>query len=702
MDMHIGTQKNKPFHLPLSNLKKHAIALGASGSGKTVFTKVLIEEALKAGVPSLVFDVQGDLSSLALFGKQETHEKHSLLDGKLLEGKEVLIYTPVSSKGISICLNPLSIPEQQLPKEEAITLIHDTATTLAKLVGYNVNNSKGKYAQAVLYTVLYNAYEHKHQLKQFEDVIDLLRTPNEELKYELGEFLQEEKQLEHLLKQLKFLTIGQKKLLFQFGMPADIGTLLKKNTISVIYLNTLGSQEEKEYFVATLTNKLYQWMLANPSDKIQGLFVLDEIAPFIPAGSEKPVCKPILKLLFKQARKYGVACVIATQNPGDIDYKAFSQFGTWAVGRLSLKQDLKKVSQALKSAHLNFEEILPTLQTGEFLLYAPDQFEDIQQFKTRWLYTEHKTLNEEDVHNVMKTTTPYKLVQEKENKKQIIKEKKEIITEEQQNPENGQQTTEHRKQETEHRTQNPENKTPNTGNRTQNTATFYVQGKEREEIEKKALQLRKKALFGGKKQELLELQQEYIPLIVTQITQTKHYLFGLIKQHKTYQLVFDAKEGDLITKHYRRKELKTLLNLSEKELVIAAKLHVGDDDYYGQEELHIELGYPKQTITKTLQKLQKQHIIGHQIVGEHKRWIGTFDFKHPSLKKLHTPLVLSPGAERTTTTINIEQLRQFIQHWFDAHLTGTKIAWYPIWNATLSKGRGTKKVRFDGVSGKKL
>jgi hypothetical protein len=128
---------------------------------------------------------------------------------------------------------------------------------------------------------------------------------------------------------------------------------------------------------------------------------LDEIAPYIPAGSEKPMTKPILELLFKQARKYGIGIVVATQNPGDIDYKAFAQFGTWCVGRLTTKQDKKKVIGSLKSLGDFDEKILSGLSVGRFAMFSPDQYGDVFIFDARWLITEHKTLRESEIRKLM-------------------------------------------------------------------------------------------------------------------------------------------------------------------------------------------------------------------------------------------------------------------------------------------------------------
>jgi hypothetical protein len=170
--------------------------------------------------------------------------------------------------------------------------------------------------------------------------------------------------------------------------------------VSVIYLNSLPSQEDKEFFLSVLTQELYRWMLTHPSKELQALFYIDEIAPFLPPV-RKPACKDALKLLFKQARKYGLGCLIATQNPGDVDYNSLSQFSTWNLGRLLTKQDVKKVEGVIKSLDpVGAETVvrdLPALEAGEFRLLSPDQFDAPVAYKTRWLVSAHTTLDEEAI-----------------------------------------------------------------------------------------------------------------------------------------------------------------------------------------------------------------------------------------------------------------------------------------------------------------
>ena len=62
----LGTTKDGDFKLPLNTLQRHLGSFGSSGSGKTVASKVLIEELAISGVPVIAFDPQGDIASLAM------------------------------------------------------------------------------------------------------------------------------------------------------------------------------------------------------------------------------------------------------------------------------------------------------------------------------------------------------------------------------------------------------------------------------------------------------------------------------------------------------------------------------------------------------------------------------------------------------------------------------------------------------------
>ena len=98
--------------LPARALLRHMMALGSSGSGKTVLSKVVVEEIVRAGVPALCLDPQGDLCSLALVAEDPDALAARGVDPALArefaERCEVVIFTPASKKGVALGADPLA------------------------------------------------------------------------------------------------------------------------------------------------------------------------------------------------------------------------------------------------------------------------------------------------------------------------------------------------------------------------------------------------------------------------------------------------------------------------------------------------------------------------------------------------------------------------------------------------------------------
>ena len=94
----------------------------------------------------------------------------------------------------------------------------------------------------------------------------------------------------------------------------------------------------------------------------QALLYFDEVfGHFPPYPKNPPTKEPLLRLL-KQGRAFGIGTVLATQNPGDLDYKGLSNAGTWFIGRLQTENDKKRVLDGLSSAStVNNPLDIPTL-----------------------------------------------------------------------------------------------------------------------------------------------------------------------------------------------------------------------------------------------------------------------------------------------------------------------------------------------------
>src|SRR5690348_14950416 len=61
-----GAEGGHALWLPAEHLVTHGVVVGMTGSGKTGLVTVMIEEAARARVPTMVIDVKGDLPNLLL------------------------------------------------------------------------------------------------------------------------------------------------------------------------------------------------------------------------------------------------------------------------------------------------------------------------------------------------------------------------------------------------------------------------------------------------------------------------------------------------------------------------------------------------------------------------------------------------------------------------------------------------------------
>jgi len=401
------TANDSPVELPVRAFHRHFVALGASGSGKTVLCKCVMEEAARNNIPLIIVDPQGDISSLALKGNPEQIEHHEtplLIQEEFFEKARVAIFTPASSKGIPVSVNPLKFPPEDTPREESILALDMTATSLTSFLGYDLDSDAGRGAKAYLFTILEHLWLERHTIRDIAHMADIVLRPPTKITGTLYDLVTK-KEPQEIARKLRFLTVGAPSLMFQMGVQIDIDMFMDRSDgkvpVNIIYMNTLSSSNDKQFFLATLLRELYCWMLKNPSEDVQLLFYVDEIAPYIPPYPRNPPPKDAYALLFKQARKYGVGLVAATQNVTDIDYKALAQVNTWCLGRMMTQQDIARVRKIIQSIDpVRADTVLqklPSLRTGEFLMLSPDFYDDVVDFQVRWLVTDHLTLDEKDL-----------------------------------------------------------------------------------------------------------------------------------------------------------------------------------------------------------------------------------------------------------------------------------------------------------------
>jgi DNA helicase HerA-like ATPase len=135
--------------------------------------------------------------------------------------------------------------------------------------------------------------------------------------------------------------------------------------LSINSTSYLGNNENVLFWVSQLLQDIGRFAAKSPNDKLQGVILLDEADLYLPAQS-KPATKEPLESLLKRARSAGIGLMLATQSPGDLDYKSRDQVSSWFIGCVKEKTALDKLRPMLSEAKTDVTNKLANQSTGEF------------------------------------------------------------------------------------------------------------------------------------------------------------------------------------------------------------------------------------------------------------------------------------------------------------------------------------------------
>ena len=401
------------------DLVTHGVVLGMTGSGKTGLCMALLEEAAIDHIPAIVIDPKGDIANLLLSfpdltasdfrpwineddaarkgvtpdefaEKTASMWKNGLADWgqsperirTLRECVDVNIFTPGSNAGIPVSiLASLAAPPFEIVDDGELLgeRIESTVSSLLSLVGVDADPIQSP--EAIL---LANVFGHEWRAGRdltLESLIRHLQKPpfDKVGVLDLESFIPA-KSRQALALRFNNLLASPGFQTWLDGPPLDIAKMLHapdgKPRISIFSIAHL-SDSERMFFVSLLLNQMLGWMRAqNGTTSLRALLYMDEIFGYLPPTANPPSKKPMMTLL-KQARAFGLGCLLATQNPVDLDYKALSNIGTWFLGRLQTERDKLRVLDGLEGAatsqnskfdRASMEKLLSALGNRIFLL----------------------------------------------------------------------------------------------------------------------------------------------------------------------------------------------------------------------------------------------------------------------------------------------------------------------------------------------
>ncbi|MDP1603695.1 MAG: DUF853 family protein [Legionella sp.] len=357
-----------PVNLVLKSFNRHGLIAGATGSGKTKTMQVLCEQLSLAGVPSLVMDIKGDISGLAMPG----------VASDFLLQRNQSIKVPSDFRAFPVELLTLNEASKGVPIRATVS---DFGSLLFSRM-LDINET-----QAGVVTIIFE-YAKSRQLPLI-DLADLKA---------LMQFIQTD--------------AGQAEIESQFGGVASssIGTILRKiielesqgggqffgepafNVMDLLRVNNQGEgiisilrlmdmQENPKLFstfMLKLLSDVYRLFpeLGDPLKPKLVLFI-DE-AHLIFNQASKALLN-LMETMVKLIRSKGVSLIFCTQTPNDIPDAVLSQLGLKVQHALRAftakdRQAMKLVAQNFPpSEYYNTEQLLTSLGIGEALLSALDE-----------------------------------------------------------------------------------------------------------------------------------------------------------------------------------------------------------------------------------------------------------------------------------------------------------------------------------------
>jgi len=381
------------------DLTTHGVIVGMTGSGKTGLGIGLIEEAAIDGIPTIAIDPKGDLANLLLafpsLAPQEfapwVEEGTSPEDAaaqwskglaswgedaarvkRYRDAVDMAIYTPGSSAGLPLSiLRSLAAPAGAVADDEDALRekINGTVSGLLALLGIAADPLRSR-EHILLSKIVEASWKGGRDVDLAALIQAIQKPPFDRVGVVDTESFYPSKERAELALSLNNLLASPGFEAWLTGEPLDVQRLLwtseGKPRISVLSIAHL-SDAERMFFVTLLLNELVAWMRGQAgTSSLRALFYMDEVFGFFPPTAAPPAKAPMLTLL-KQARAFGLGCVLSTQNPVDLDYKGLSNAGTWFLGRLQTERDKMRVLEGLESASASAHAEFDKSKLGEML-----------------------------------------------------------------------------------------------------------------------------------------------------------------------------------------------------------------------------------------------------------------------------------------------------------------------------------------------
>lgn len=334
-DIPIGQSKEgeQVIWNPLTAPNPHLMVVGESGFGKTYGITGLICELSRLGLPSIIIDYS------------RSYEEGNFPGG--FKGK----FREVNIGKFGVTLNPLEIRESDVrgPLSVAVRI----SGTFNRI--YNI----GVHQEALLREVIVEIYEKRGiyennpetwkkeppHLSHLAAVLQLISEDDQDPRQKRAELT-----FSHISNFFAYNSFNPDGATFSWSKGID------SNEITVLQLNGLEGKTQKVVTEFLLWD-IYSFFVSRGPNKLSCFLVLDE-AHNLSFKSDTPVDK-----IVREARKFGLAAILASQQPEDFSGPVFTCTGTKICFQIAEQKGkfIQKIASKCRKSPNEIKDIISTI-----------------------------------------------------------------------------------------------------------------------------------------------------------------------------------------------------------------------------------------------------------------------------------------------------------------------------------------------------
>lgn len=349
--------------IPLKTLNRHGLIAGATGSGKTKTLQILAEQLSTHGVPSLLMDIKGDLSGIAVpsDGHPKIDERHERIGFPFAAGS-----SPVEF---------LSLSEEKGARLRA-TVTEFGPVLFSKMLDLNDTQS------GIVAVLFKYCDDNQLPLVDLEDFKQVLRYMTNEGKEKITAAYGRISTASTGAIMRKIVELEQQDANLFFGEPSfDVDDLCRvdeegKGVVSIIRLTDIQDRPKlfSTFMLQVLAEIYASFPEAGDMDKPKLVLFIDEAHLVFDEASDALLDQ--IEVIVKLIRSKGVGLFFVTQNPADIPDDVLGQLGLKI--QHALRAFTAKDRKAIKLAAQNYplsdfydvSQVVTELGIGEALVTA--------------------------------------------------------------------------------------------------------------------------------------------------------------------------------------------------------------------------------------------------------------------------------------------------------------------------------------------